>query len=128
LGELVKKYQYHANNTQPSACQLFRHAMATHMLNHGADIRFIQAMLGHADLDRIEEYIRKENSTAVAIDVVLNVIDSRELILKTHPQAGRIGRVKDTRELVIDGVPFILIYRVTHELQILRVLHDAQQA
>lgn len=83
--------------------------------------------LAVADLDRIEEHIRKENSTAVAIDVVLNVIDSGELILSDHPQAGRIGRVKDTRELVIDGIPFIVIYRVTHELQILRVLHDAQQ-
>jgi addiction module RelE/StbE family toxin len=83
--------------------------------------------LAVADLDRIEEYIRKENSTAVAIDVVLNVIDSSELVLSAHPQAGRIGRVKDTRELVIDGIPFIVIYRLTHELQILRVLHDAQQ-
>ena len=83
--------------------------------------------LAVADLDRIEEYIRKENSTAVAIDVVLNVIDRSELILSDHPQAGRIGRVKDTRELVIDGIPFIVIYRITHELQILRALHDAQQ-
>ncbi len=83
--------------------------------------------LAVVDLDRIEEYIRKENSTSVAIDVVLNIIDSSELILSDHPQAGRIGRIKDTRELVIDGIPFIVIYRVTHELQILRVLHDAQQ-
>lgn len=82
--------------------------------------------LAVADLDHIEEYIRKENSTAVAINVVLNVIDNSELILSDHPQAGRIGRVKDTRELVIDGLPFIVVYRVIHELQILRVLHESQ--
>lgn len=59
--------------------------------------------------------------------MVLKVIDSSELILVEHPLAGRIGRVNGTRELVIEGIPFIVIYRVTSELQILRVLHDAQQ-
>lgn len=82
--------------------------------------------LAVTDLDHIEEYIRKENSSSVAIDVVLNIIDSSELILSQYPHAGRIGRVKGTRELIIDGIPFIVIYRVTGELQILRVLHDAQ--
>ena len=39
------------------------------------------------------------------------------------------GRVKGTRELVIDGIPFIAIYRIVgaSQLQILRVLHDTQQ-
>ena len=38
------------------ACHLFRHAMATHMLNNGADIRFIQVMLGHENLSSIDIY------------------------------------------------------------------------
>lgn len=86
--------------------------------------------LAEKDLDNIETYITTENSPLVVVDVVLNVLNSCELILSNHPQAGHPGRVHGTRELVIDGVPFILIYRIADRLgqvQILRVLHDAQQ-
>ena len=81
------------------------------------------------DLDKIEEYISRENSPIVAIDVVLRVIETVETILPAHPRAGRIGRVTDTRELVVEGVPFIVIYRQvsSDQLQVIRVLHDAQQ-
>ncbi len=85
--------------------------------------------LADADLGDIEAYIAKENDPIVAIDVVLNVINTVELVLPDHPHAGRLGRVKGTRELVIDGIPFVAIYRVVEssQLQILRVLHDTQQ-
>jgi len=86
--------------------------------------------LADADLDHVEAYISQENSIVVAIDIVLKIIDSIEMILPNHPEAGRLGRVKNTRELVISGVPFIVIYRIAKGLQrveILRVLHDAQQ-
>jgi toxin ParE1/3/4 len=81
------------------------------------------------DLDQIEAWIAEDNSPSVAIDVVWSIIDATELILPDHPRAGRSGRVKDTRELVISGQPFIVIYRLveqTNQIRILRVLHDAQ--
>lgn len=86
--------------------------------------------LAAADLDKIEAYIARENSPGVAIDLVMKIIDTTHLLLPSHPGAGRPGRLKGSRELFIDGLPFIVIYRqndALHQLQVLRVLHDAQQ-
>lgn len=86
--------------------------------------------LAEADLENIEAYIAKENNHSVAIDVVLRIIHSTHLIFSDYPRAGRQGRVKNTRELVIDGLPFIVIYRENskkNHIEALRVLHDAQQ-
>jgi integrase/recombinase XerD len=55
LSDLVKKY-LRAAGVDAGSCHLFRHAMATQMLENGADIRFIQAILGHAQLTTTEIY------------------------------------------------------------------------
>jgi integrase/recombinase XerD len=73
LSDLVKRYLYHAHIEKPGSCHLFRHAMATHMLDNGADIRFIQAMLGHSDLSTTEIYTR------------VSVEKLREIHAATHP-------------------------------------------
>ena len=58
----VKKYMAYAGIDRPGAAHLLRHACATHMLEGGADIRFLQAMLGHENLETTAIY------THVAID------------------------------------------------------------
>lgn len=86
--------------------------------------------LADIDLEQIEAHITEDNGPVVAIDVVMNIIDSVQLILSEHPGAGRQGRVKNTRELVMDGIPFIVVYRKhvsANCIEILRVLHAAQQ-
>jgi len=47
--------------------------------------------------------------------------------LADYPKLGRPGRVKGTRELVVNRTPFIIVYRIKSEIvQILRVLQGAQ--
>jgi integrase/recombinase XerD len=56
LASRVNRYMELAGIDKPGSCHLFRHACATHMLDNGADIRFIQALLGHAALSSTERY------------------------------------------------------------------------
>ncbi len=56
ISDLVKKYMNACGINKRGSCHLFRHAMVTHMLENGADIRFIQAMLGHENLSSTEIY------------------------------------------------------------------------
>ena len=51
LPELVRGYVDRAEIGKKGAAHLFRHTMATLMLEGGADVRYVQAMLGHSKLD-----------------------------------------------------------------------------
>lgn len=75
LSRLVASYIKRANIGRTGSCHLFRHTCATHMLENGADIRFIQQLLGHEKLETTQIY------TEVSIRQL------KEVHTRTHPGA-----------------------------------------
>jgi integrase/recombinase XerD len=77
LTSMVREYVQKAAIGKKGSCHMFRHTMATLMLENGADVRFIQAMLGHSKLETTQIY------TQVSIRKLKEVHDL------THPAKSR---------------------------------------
>ena len=78
------------------------------------------------DLDDIFDYIAEHNPRA-ALDVI-DRIRERARFLTEHPNAGRMGRLAGTRELILGDLPYVLPYRVAETaVEIIRVLHGARR-
>ena len=84
------KLERFADTHPNAACHLLRHACATHMLEAGADIRYIQALLGHADLSTTEVYTR------------VSIVQLKAVHEKTHPARMPGRRGAQTRALDLE--------------------------
>lgn len=79
-----------------------------------------------SDQEKLIAYIAQDCPT-VALSQ-LDEIEGQTDLLANYPKLGRLGRVKGTRELVVNRTSFIIVYRIKGSaVQILSVLHGAQQ-
>ncbi len=81
LSDLARAYVRKANVGKQGSCHIFRHACATHMLEAGASLRIIQAILGHDSIQSTTIY------THVAIEQL------KAVHTQTHP--ARLTRAAD---------------------------------
>jgi len=73
----------------------------------------------------IHAYIAYDNPEAAKS--VTARIKASVLRLANFPESGRIGQIAGTRELVVPGLPYIVIYRIIKSnVEILRVFHTAR--
>jgi integrase/recombinase XerD len=80
VSRMVSAWMKKAETGRSGSCHLIRHSCATHMLEGGADIRFIQQLLGHEKLE----------TTAIYTEVSIEQL--KAVHARTHPaEAGREG-------------------------------------
>lgn len=82
IGDLVKKAVERSRIDKKVTPHTFRHSMATHLLRNGADLRHIQAILGHASLESTQVYTH------------LTVENLKQAIKKAHPH-GKLRATED---------------------------------
>ncbi len=87
-------------------------------------LRWTPRALRH--LNSTWDYVAKDN-VAAADRLVQSIITAVES-LQPHPELGRKGRANATRDLVIPGTPYIVVYRLrSAHIQVLAIFHSARR-
>jgi len=87
LSSTVARYVSRAQINKRGGCHLFRHTMATLMLDGGADVRYIQAMLGHAELSTTQIYTHVAIRQLMAIHAATHPANAVRPVTRTPRSA-----------------------------------------
>ena len=85
LSRQVSKHIQQAEIGRPGSCHLLRHTCATHMLEGGADIRFIQQLLGHAKLETTSIYTHVSIEQLKAVHQETHPAEQLQNANRKHP-------------------------------------------
>ena len=84
-------------------------------------------LTAHNQLSRIHDYINERNPVA-ASRVIARIRGAAEHLIE-HPNSGRVGAAPGTREWVVRGLPYIIVYELDSdrdEIVVLGIYHGAQ--
>lgn len=110
----VRDYFTAAGVTKAGSCHLLRHTMATLMLDNGADVRFIQEMLGHAKLDTTQLYTH------------VSIAKLKEIHAATHPgRSWRDGLKAAQHGLTFKQRAYALVERLPDNAEWNDLIHEA---
>ncbi|GGF55529.1 hypothetical protein GCM10007301_13970 [Azorhizobium oxalatiphilum] len=88
-------------------------------------MRLVYAEPASRDLASIIAYIALD-SPAAAETVIRRIIESAHKLTR-FPDMGRMGRLPGTRELVVPGLPYLIVYQVTPDMvTVLAVFHGSR--
>ena len=90
LSDRISGYVERSGVGKAGSCHMFRHTAATLMLDGGADIRFIQQLLGHESLQTTQIYTR------------VSIAKLQEVHAATHPGARSVGAQRAQDRAVLD--------------------------
>ncbi len=121
IWQMVRKYGKLAGIEKPIHPHTLRHSMATAVLNKGTDIRFVQELLGHADISTTQIY------THVSLDRL------REIHKIFHPRSGKkvtlqLQEPKEESYPLPDDVPELLRLFQLHGMTLAKVAKQADLA
>lgn len=88
-------------------------------------MRILWLSAAEDDLVALTDYIA-DNNPKTALEIFYTIRRCVEK-LASFPYAGREGRVKRTRELVIPYLPYIIVYTVVSEVRILAIFHTSRK-
>ena len=78
------------------------------------------------DVDALYDYIAQENPDAA--QDVLDRIERMVDLLPQNPKLGHAGRVEDTRELLVPGLPYVVVYALTEvTVDIVSIIHTRKR-
>lgn len=87
-------------------------------------VRWSESAAG--DLKNISDYTKETFGPTQAHRIARSIYETAKA-LRTYPRRGRVGRRPNTREILVPGSPFYIVYAVRDSrIEIVRILHSAQ--